>query len=72
MFARGPQPGATPKEDALKLLPGATCKRVEARDHAGLVGYVIYDKNGKAVASAGNAQRAWGKAWARAVDAQKN
>jgi hypothetical protein len=28
MFARGTQPGYSPKEEALKALPGAICERV--------------------------------------------
>lgn len=66
MFAKGPQPGATPKADALRLLPeGTKCSR---REGLGIVGYVVTLPNGNAVASAGTASQAWSKAedWALA------
>ncbi|WP_157645474.1 hypothetical protein [Burkholderia ubonensis] len=64
MFAKGPMPGATPKEDALKVLPaGTTCQRMTGM---GITGYVISLPDGKQIASAGNAGQAWQKAqdWA--------
>ncbi|KVZ92681.1 hypothetical protein WL25_16935 [Burkholderia ubonensis] len=57
-------PGATPKEDALKVLPaGTTCQRMIGM---GITGYVISLPDGKQIASAGNAGQAWRKAqdWA--------
>jgi hypothetical protein len=60
MFAKGPMPGATPKADALKVWPGATCHYKEAL--GGIRGYVVYAADGKAIASAANAQEAWRKA----------
>jgi hypothetical protein len=64
MFAKGPMPGATPKEDALKVLPeGTRCERVTGM---GITGYVVTLPDGKTIASAGNAGQAWRKAqdWA--------
>lgn len=64
MFAKGPQAGATPKDEALAALPaGARCKRVTAM---GITGYVISLPDGRRIASAGNAQKAWegAKDWA--------
>lgn len=59
MFAKGPQPGATPKEDAMRHLPpGTTCRRVTAM---GITGYVIELPDGKPLVSAGNAADAWSK-----------
>lgn len=63
MFAKGPTPGATPKDDALAVWPGAQCKRREA---IGIRGYVVFTADGKAIASAGTAQDAWRKAAATA------
>jgi hypothetical protein len=57
MFAKGPQPGATPKNDAQLLLPaGSTCRRVSA---GGMTGYLVELANGTQIASAGNAGQAW-------------
>lgn len=56
MFAKGPMPGQTPKADALQRLPGAKCHRVEAM---GIRGCVIELSDGKRIASAGNAPKAW-------------
>lgn len=64
MFAKGPMPGATPKEDALKLLPkGTTCQRVSGM---GLTGYVVMLPSGKQIGAAGTAGQAWRQAqdWA--------
>jgi Mg-chelatase subunit ChlD len=62
MFAKGPMPGGTPKEDALKLLPeGTTCQRMTGM---GITGYVVLLPDGRDIASAGNA----GKAWRQAAD----
>lgn len=64
MFEKGPTPGATPKQDALKHLPkGTRCKKMTA---SGITGFVVSLPNGKAIASAGNAGDAWRKAldWA--------
>lgn len=54
MFARGPQPGATPKADALKNYPQAYAKRWE-------MGWVILDgaNNGKVLAHGRSAMKAW-------------
>lgn len=65
MFAKGPQPGAQPKDLALRLLPrGTACRRVTAM---GITGYVVTLPDGRAVGSAGNAGRAWDDAagWAQ-------
>jgi hypothetical protein len=65
MFAKGPQPGRAPKQDALALLPAETrCQHMEAM---GIRGYVVTLANGNRIASAGNASQAWEKAldWAR-------
>ena len=64
MFAKGPQAGATPKADALALLPpGVTCVRASA---LGINGYVVRLPDGKGIGSGGNAQKAWERAhdWA--------
>lgn len=64
MWAKGPMPGATPRDDAMVLLPeGTTCKLVHAM---GIRGYVVTLPDGKAVGSGGNAGVAWGNAqsWA--------
>lgn len=66
MFAKGPMPGATPKQDALEHLPkGTHCAKVTSH---GITGYVVKLPNGHAIASAGNANGAWDKArdWALA------
>lgn len=57
MWAKGPAPGATPKDDALAVLPpGVTCSRESAM---GITGYVVRLPNGKGIGAAGNAQKAW-------------
>ena len=64
MFAKGPMSGATPKRDALAILPkGARCQQVMAM---GITGYVVSLPDGRQIASAGNARQAWSKAhyWA--------
>lgn len=64
MFAKGPMPGETPKEEALKLLPAGTeCKKVT---RMGITGFVVILPDGKNVASSGNASQAWERArdWA--------
>ena len=64
MFAKGPMSGATPKDDALKLLPaGTTCQRMTG---SGITGYVVQLPGGKSIASAGTAGLAWRSAlgWA--------
>ncbi len=63
MFGKGPQPGATPRADALKVHPGATCVRVESI--CDLRGYIVYDSARRALVSAGSAQEAWRKAQAK-------
>lgn len=60
MFAKGPMPGGTPKQDALAILPtGTVCERVSA---LGITGYVVKLSDGRRIASAGNANQAWEKA----------
>ena len=60
MFSYGPMPGATPKQDALNVLPeGTICQRVSSM---GITGYVVTLPNGQSIASAGNANQAWEKA----------
>lgn len=64
MFAKGPMPGATPKQEALALLPSGTyCQQASAM---GIAGYVVILPDGRKIASAGNASQAWDKAhdWA--------
>lgn len=64
MFAKGPQKGNKPKQDALYLLPSGTrCYHVKRMN---IRGYVVALPNGQEIASAGNAQKAWEKAqvWA--------
>lgn len=64
MFAKGPMPGATPKKDALDVLPvGTTCTRVHA---AGMVGYSVKLPSGRQIGAGGSASVAWSKAhdWA--------
>jgi hypothetical protein len=60
MFAKGPQPGATPKADALKRHPGATCRIKHGMCR--IIGYVVYAADGTAIASAGTARDAWDRA----------
>ena len=59
MFARGPQGGFSPKKECLAIHPGAYCRRVTT---AIGTGYVVYTEDGKALASAGTANRAWREA----------
>ena len=59
-WAKGPMPGSTPKADALKRHPGATCKR-EYYVHD-ITAYVVRGTNGKIIAAGQNAQIAWEKA----------
>lgn len=64
MWAKGPMPGATPKDDALAVLPAGThCSLMHA---LGIRGYVVRLPDGKAIGSGGNASIAWGQAqsWA--------
>lgn len=70
MFQKGPQPGATPKANALRLpeLESAYCRR--KRSH-GIAGYVVYAEDGTAIAAAGNAQEAWSKAEAKILNRRK-
>ena len=65
MFAKGPMPGATPKADALKVWPNAKCYKREA---CGIRGYVVLDRDGTALASAGTAMEAWRKTAARRLE----
>lgn len=70
MFAKGPMPGATPKADALALLPsGAVCNRVTAM---GITGYVVILPDGRKIASAGNANGAWERALGWALSSQSS
>lgn len=64
MFAKGPIPGATPKQAAVLLLPTGT--RCSATTSLGITGYVVTLPDGRRIASAGNAQQAWEQAreWA--------
>lgn len=59
MFARGPQAGFSPKDGCLAIHPGAFCRRVAT---AIGVGFVVYAKDGRALASEGSAQTAWREA----------
>jgi hypothetical protein len=54
MFARGPQPGATPKADALKHYPQARAKRWA-------MGWVIVDgaNHDKPISHGRSAMKAW-------------
>lgn len=64
MFAKGPMPGAIPKQEALKLLPeGTTCKRMSGM---GITGFVVTLPDGKQIAAAGTPGQAWRQAhdWA--------
>lgn len=64
MFAKGPVAGASPKEEALALLPeGTMCSQMSA---AGITGYVIMLPDDRQIVSAGSAAHAWEKArdWA--------
>lgn len=64
MWAKGPLPGATPKADAMALLPpGTSCKRIHA---AGMVGYSVQLPGGRQVGSGPSANVAWSNAqsWA--------
>lgn len=64
MFAKGPMPGYSPKDEALKLCPTAVCRKKHC--FFNIVGYVIYDKEGgAAVSSARSAKGAWEKALAK-------
>jgi len=57
MFAKGPMPGATPKEDALRVLPAGTkCSRLS---RAGITGFVVELPSGKQVGAGGTAGAAW-------------
>ena len=57
MFAKGVQPGYSPRTVALAMLPeGTHCKRVSA---AGMTGYSICLPDGQQIAAAGSATRAW-------------
>lgn len=63
MFAKGPMPGATPKADAMALLPpGTKCVRYHEKNC-----YVILLPNGRSIADGNNANKAWEGAaeWAR-------
>lgn len=67
MFAKGPAPGATPKTDALALLPQDTrCKRISAGWSSAITGYVVTLPDGRDIASRGTASQAWNEArrWA--------
>jgi hypothetical protein len=60
MFAKGPMPGYSPREEVLKLAPKAQCQR---RCAIGITGYVV-SIAGKGIASAASAREAWEKALA--------
>jgi len=65
MFAKGPTPGATPKANALSVLPaGTACNRVMAM---GITGYVVKLPSGKVIGSAGNPGKAWDAAYSWAI-----
>ncbi len=59
-FLKGPTPGYSPRADALAINPRLKCRKKTAMN---ITGYIVYDGD-KAIASAGNAQDAWRKAWA--------
>lgn len=61
MFAKGPMPGYSRKEEALKFHPGAYCVK-ETAASLNITGYVVYDAQGRALASGGSAASAWEKA----------
>lgn len=57
MLAKGPQAGATPKEDALKVLPaGTACRRMST---SVITGYIVELPDGTQIASAGSSNHAW-------------
>lgn len=65
MFANGPMPGRTPKQDALALLPpGTRCRRMTAM---GITGSVVQLPSGQSIGSAGNSGGAWENALAWAL-----
>jgi hypothetical protein len=64
MFAKGPAPGVSFKDQALALLPkGTQCRRASAMS---ITGYVVSLPDGTGIASAGNSNQAWRNAldWA--------
>ena len=69
MFAKGPQPGYSPKTAFLKLMPSAVCRKKYAI--CDLVGFVIYltkedaDNDINGFTSAGSAVLAWDKAYGK-------
>ena len=60
MFAKGPMPGATPRDDFLVKYPGATCKK-ECLAY-GMVGFTVYLADGTLVITRGNPKQAWEEA----------
>jgi hypothetical protein len=61
MWAKGPQPGARPKDSFLTEYPGATCQR---KHHAhDISAYVVHLADGTFVVGRGNAQQAWTEAY---------
>jgi len=68
MFARGPMPGATPKAEALEVMPtGTYCEQVSSH---GMIFYCVYLPDNILYETGGNAQIAWikaGEKWERQV-----
>ena len=61
MFAKGPTPGYSPKEEALKFHPGAYCQK-RTLSSISVTGYVVFDAKGNALAAAGSPKSAWERA----------
>lgn len=66
MWAKGPMPGYSPKDEAMNFIPNAVCQKKHAM--CNIVGYVVYPSRADAkadtnpISSAGNARDAWEKA----------
>lgn len=62
MFQKGPQPGYSPKTEALKKNPNLVCRRVGGDYGSGVIwGYAVFDGE-KELACRGNAFQAWEEA----------
>ena len=72
MFAKGPQPGYSPKTEVLEQIPTSVCRKKYSI--CDLVGYVVYptkkdaDNDTNGIASCGSAKEAWSKALGRILD----
>jgi hypothetical protein len=70
MFSKGPQPGYSPKSEALAICPTLICKR---KTSCGITGYVVHSKKGGlALSSSKSVRGVWEKVLEKLINGQVN